>query len=101
MEAFRQLLAQRNFAALLCAVALSFKLLVPTGYMIDSQHGRIAIVVCPGTVPTVAMLHMTRRHGAMAHHGSSPDHPKAEMLCAFAGLSAATLGAIDPSCWLR
>ncbi len=96
MRAFRHLLARRHLAAVICAAALLLKLLVPTGYMIDSYHGRPAIVLCPGTVPAAAPTHMTGMHGATTDHDKSPDHPKAEMPCAFAGLSAAALGAIDP-----
>ena len=40
MQAIRHLLAQRHLAVLICAAALLLKLLVPTGYMIDSDHGK-------------------------------------------------------------
>ena len=93
MQAVRYLLAQRHLAVLLCAATLMLKLLVPTGYMIDSNHGRMTITICSGTGPaTIA----TEMHGGMADHGKSKDHGKAEMPCAFSGLSAAMTGAIDP-----
>ena len=92
----RRLLAQRYFAVLLCAPALLLKLLVPTGYMISSEHGRITIELCSGVAPNATTMTMSGAHGDMPDHGKSQDHGKAEMLCAFAGLSAATLGAIGP-----
>ena len=96
----RSLLAQRRFAVLICAAALLLKLLVPTGYMIESSHGRLSLAVCPGTVPVTEMPGMDR---SMPDHGQEhgkdhrkQDHGKAEMPCAFSSLSAAALGAIDP-----
>jgi hypothetical protein len=96
MLATRRLLAQRYFAVLFCAAALLLKLLVPTGYMIGSEHGRITIELCSGVAPNATTMAMPGTHGEMPDHGKAKDHDKAEMPCAFAGLSAATLGAIDP-----
>lgn len=96
MQAVRHLLAQRNLAILICAATLLLKLLVPTGYMIANDHGRIAITLCPDTGPAPTTIDMPGMHGDMADHGKSKDHSKAEMPCAFSGLSAAVLGAIDP-----
>lgn len=81
---------------LLCTATLLLKLLIPTGYMIDSDHGRIAITICSGTAPLTMTKQMLGMHGDMPNHGKSKDHGKAEMPCAFSGLSAAMLGAIDP-----
>ncbi len=94
MQPFRRLIAQRRFALLVCAVALLLKLLIPNGYMIGVAHGRVAVTVCPGAAP--AAMAMPGMHGDMADHGRSPDRGGAEMPCAFATLSAAALGAIDP-----
>ncbi|TVV76228.1 DUF2946 family protein [Sphingomonas solaris] len=96
MQAIRHLLAQRRLAVLFCAVTLLLKLLVPTGYMIDNDHGRLTITICSGTAPRTMTMDMPGMHGDMTDHGQSKDHGKAEMPCAFAGLSAALLGAIDP-----
>jgi len=106
VHAVRHLLAQRHLAALICAGVLLLKLLVPTGYMVVSESGSLAIVVCSGTAPRAAPMAMPGMHGDMVDHGrmdrgqmdhgKSEDHGKAEMPCAFAGLSAAALGAIDP-----
>lgn len=102
MQPFRHLLAQRHLAALLLAAALLLKLLVPTGYMIAVDHGRLSIIVCPGMTPAPTPMPMAGMdHGmaqdmAMPHDPAKPaDHGKAEMPCAFAGLSAQVLGAVD------
>ncbi|MBB3881072.1 hypothetical protein [Sphingomonas pseudosanguinis] len=110
MTAIRSLIAQRHLAALLCVAALLLKLVIPSGYMIGEAQGHMAIVLCPGTMPVAdAMSHappgdMTTMHGmphgVMADHGRSDhrdgQHGRAEMPCAFAGLSAAALAAVDP-----
>lgn len=81
---------------LLCMAALLLKLLVPTGFMIDSSHGRFTITICSGTTPRTVTMEMPGARGDMPDHGGSKDHDKAEMPCAFSGLSAAALGAVDP-----
>ena len=80
---------------LVCAATLLLKLVVPSGYMIGSEHGRITIELCSGVAPRAVTMAMPGMHGDMPDHGKSRDHGKAEMPCAFAGLSAASLGAID------
>ena len=88
---------------LLCAATLLLKLLVPTGYMVGSENGHVAIELCSGVVTapiagpmagpmTAAMPGML---GDMPSHGKSQNHGKMEMPCAFAGLSAASLRAVD------
>lgn len=96
MLAIRTLLAHRHLALLLCAATLLLKVLVPTGYMIDSNHGHITITICSGVEPRTMTMEMPGMHGDMPDHGKSKEHGKAEMPCAFSGLSAAALGAIDP-----
>ncbi len=99
---FRHLLTQRRIALLLCAGALLLKLLVPSGYMIVDDHGRIGIAVCSGLAPQAGAMampgmdgDMAMMHGAMADHGGGKDHGRAEMPCAFAGLAAQVIGAVD------
>jgi hypothetical protein len=94
--AVRRLLAQRYLAMLVCAATLLLKLLVPTGYMIGSEHGRMTIELCSGVAGQPMTMTMPGMHGDMPGHGKSQDHGKAEMPCAFSGLSAASLGAVDP-----
>ena len=102
MHAIRHLIAQRHLAVLICAAALLLKLLIPTGYMIGSDHGRLAIVLCPDTTsaPSPAMettMAMPAMHGDMTDHGQ--DHGKGEargeMPCAFSTLSAAVVVRIN------
>lgn len=93
MLANRRLLAERNLAVLLCAATLLLKLLVPTGYMIGSEHGRLTIELCSGVASQPMAMEM---HGDMPGHGKSKEHGKAELPCAFSGLSAAALAAVDP-----
>ncbi len=99
MNAIRHFLAQRHFAALLCAAALLLKLLVPTGYMIADTRGTMTVSICSGVAPrtmTIAIPGMGADTASMPSHGSSQDHGKVEMPCAYAGLSAQGIGAVDP-----
>ena len=75
---------------------LLLKLLVPTGYMVGSDHGRLTIELCSGVAPQPMAIEMPGMHGGMPDHGKSKDHGKAEMPCAFSSLSAASLAAVDP-----
>ncbi len=85
---------------LLCAAALLMKLLVPAGYMIGGDQHRLAIILCSGVASEAKPVQMAGMHGdmpgGMPDHGNPKDHGKAEMPCAFSGLSAAVLGVIDP-----
>lgn len=99
MQAVRHLLAQRQVTLWLCAATLILRLLVPTGYMIGSDHGHVAIIACPSvTAPVQAaampMMHHAAESRPSEHHPT--DHGPSDGPCAFAGLSAAMLGAVDP-----
>ncbi len=112
MTAIRSLLAQRNLAVLLCTATLLLKLIMPMGYMVGSVEGRITVILCPGAGPLPASLpapHEGQGAGmAMAGHAMTMhdrfDHPAGhsdgghgrDMPCAFAGLAAPMLAAIDP-----
>jgi hypothetical protein len=96
VQAVRHLLAERRFALLLCVATLLLRLLVPTGYMIDREHGHVAITLCSGTIAAETAVPMPGMRGAMPDHGKTKDHGKAEMPCAFSGLSAAMTGGVDP-----
>ena len=96
MIAVRRILAQRCFAALLCAATLLLKLLVPTGYMVGTDRGRVTIELCSGVDSPPMQMAMPGMDGGAHGHDKSPEHGKAEMPCAFSGLSAASLGAVDP-----
>jgi hypothetical protein len=78
-------------------IALAMKLLTPTGYMFVQEADGIAVILCPGTAPATDTPKMPAMAG-MDHggeHGSSKEHGKTEMPCAFAGLSGLALGAVD------
>jgi len=62
---------------LLCATALLPKLLVPIGYMISSEYGRITIELCSGVVPNATTMAISGMHGNMPDHGKSQDDGKA------------------------
>lgn len=105
----RRLLTHRRLVLLLCAATLLLKMIVPTGYMVASRDGRPVVTLCPGATAMAmaagAMPHAMPHamiaggpmvHGAMPGHDVPADHDRADKPCAFAGLSAAALGAIDP-----
>ena len=94
--AVRHLRAQRSFVVLLMTATLLLKLLVPSGYMIASEHGRMTIELCSGVVTVPSEIGMPGMHSGVPGHGKTQDHERTEMPCAFAGLSTASLGAIDP-----
>lgn len=98
MHAFRHLLAQRHLAVLICVAALLLKLLVPVGYMVGNDHGRVAIMLCPGAGSTPMPMPMVTSGagGGTIDHGKSQDHGKGELPCVFGGLSTAMLASIDP-----
>lgn len=99
MQAARRLiLAHSHIAALICVAALMLRLLIPTGYMVSNDHGRIAITICSGIAgqqPSM-MMDMPGMDHAMPGEGKSKEHGKAEMPCAFSALSAQVLGGADP-----
>ncbi len=95
MQAVRYILVKRYLAMLVCATTLLMKLLVPAGYMVDGDHGRFVITICSGTAPAAMTMDMPGVHGDMPDHGRS-EGGKAEMPCAFSGLSATPLAPIDP-----
>lgn len=94
MLALRRLvLAHRPLAALICVAALALKLLVPPGYMISSEHDRIAITICSGMAPHAMDMGMASE---MPEQGPSKEHGKTETPCAFTSLSAQAVGSLDP-----
>ncbi|TCP31051.1 hypothetical protein EV292_11156 [Sphingomonas sp. BK235] len=95
MDAIRHLLAHRRSAVFLCTLTLLLKLLVPSGYMLAADHGQLSLIVCSGVAapPSAATSAM---HGDMADHDRGSGHGKAEMPCAFAGMTGAALAATDP-----
>jgi hypothetical protein len=99
VQALRRLvLAHRHLAALICVAALALRVLIPTGYMVSNDHGRVAISLCAGVVeqqPSMPMDMPGMRH-TMPADGKSKEHGKTEMPCAFSSLFAQALGGADP-----
>ena len=99
MAALRRLLLDhRQLAAWVLACALVMKILVPAGFMPVVSGGRVTIEICGGTVPvqTVMAPMMAMAMPGMAHHSGKSDHQEREMPCAFSGLTAPSLAAVDP-----
>lgn len=78
------------------------KLLVPAGYMVSSEHGRIAITLCSGMTAqdmTAQAMAMPGMHddsaGSSTTHDRSSKHDRAEMPCAFSSLTAHALESVD------
>ncbi|MFK3889265.1 hypothetical protein [Sphingomonas sp. NPDC079357] len=72
--------------AIVAALALLVRLLVPAGFMPQIAHGKVAIVSCPG---------MAMASTAYPHGHDAPMHDGFERPCAFAAVAApATLLAI-------
>jgi hypothetical protein len=101
-----------RLAALIVALALALRALVPGGYMISAASG-FAVVPCPAAfapAPQAAPAtqhdhHAMMDHGAMAHPavatpapaaGDHGDHAAAQQACAYAVLSLASLAGADP-----
>lgn len=86
-------------AAWLLTLALLLKVIVPSGYMLDTSGGSLGLVVCSGMTPTPAAAKPAGAMHGMAHHSgheSKKDGQTAEQPCAFAGLNAASMAAADP-----
>lgn len=85
----RLILSNRCWAATLLGLALLLKALMPAGYMTVSSGKSITVEICSGTGPASLTLHIP-----------SDEHDKgkasAEQHCAFAGLGAQALAAVDP-----
>jgi hypothetical protein len=87
----------RAWAALLLAVALFMKAVVPAGYM-PTQAGRtLTMTICSGSGPQTIVMHMAgdRMPGGDEdpdgnHHGAN-GHP-----CTFSALAGPALAATDP-----
>lgn len=96
MTALRRLFhIHPGIAVAIVALALAMKLLVPAGFMPTVSNGRIVVSICSGTGPMTMVVAMP----GMAHHApaDTPRHDEgASAPCAYAGLMAPSLAAIDP-----
>lgn len=96
MTALRRLLAVRpEFAVALFALALAMKLLVPAGFMPTVADGRFVVSICSGTGPaTMEMAMPGMAHPAPADTAKHDEGASAP--CAYAGLMAPMVAAVDP-----
>ena len=86
----RLILSNRCWAATLFGLALLLKALMPAGYMTVSSGKSITVEICSGTGPAALTLHIPS--GGNDKSGKT----SAERPCAFAGLGAQALAAVDP-----
>ncbi|UIJ44233.1 hypothetical protein LZK98_14280 [Sphingomonas cannabina] len=94
MHALRlHFLRHRRLALWLVGAALLMKLLVPAGFMPGLSNGSIVVQLCNGQGGAQTIL--MDIPGKPGDHDSG-DPKKAEMPCAFSGLSAPALGPTDP-----
>lgn len=90
----RHFLRHRALAGWIVATALLMKLLVPAGYMPAVSGNSVIIQICSGYGPMTMAMPMPMP--GKQDHGQDHQQSKAEMPCAFSGLSAPTLAAADP-----
>jgi len=84
-------LSHRHLAALLIAVSLCMKALIPGGYMLGGETRTITVQICADSLGT----HFTKQItvGQKGHDGGKA---KADSPCAFSALSHAMMGGADP-----
>ncbi|WP_439817460.1 hypothetical protein [Zavarzinia sp. CC-PAN008] len=93
MTLFRALLTRHRWLALwLVCAALAMKVLIPPGFMPGMADGAMVITLCTGQGARIILAPVSGGDDAPAR----ASHQKAEMPCAFAGLSTPALAALDP-----
>ncbi|RVU05815.1 hypothetical protein EOE18_07500 [Novosphingobium umbonatum] len=83
------LLAHRPLAALLVALALCVKALVPTGYMLGTDTRTITVQICADSLGRQIIKQIE-----IGHKDSQKAKP--DTSCAFSGLHHAAMGGADP-----
>lgn len=95
MTSFRAFfLSHVRLAALLVALALCMKALIPAGYMLGGETRTITVQICADSIG-----HQITRQieiGIRDHGSKSHDKAKADAPCAFTALSHGALGGADP-----
>ncbi|HEX8063409.1 MAG TPA: DUF2946 family protein [Allosphingosinicella sp.] len=78
------------------ALLLAFRLLIPSGYMIASDHrGNASLALCGGLAPAAAQ---PAHHGGSDGHGADPAPSKpGERPCPYAALTAPPLPPAPPA----
>ncbi|MGV7120527.1 DUF2946 family protein [Sphingopyxis sp. 550A] len=94
MTLFRTFVARHRWLAFwLVVTALVVKLVVPAGFMPAFANGTMTIQLCTGQGVQTIQMEIPGTAGDSDNHDH---HKKADMPCAFAGLSTPTLAAADP-----
>ena len=86
------LFRHRSLAAVLLAVALCLKVLLPAGYMIESGDTVLTISVCSAASgqPMTHQIVVPKKHGSDSAKGLAKGD------CPYSALSMGALGAADP-----
>ncbi|MBW8783270.1 MAG: hypothetical protein JF593_01305 [Novosphingobium sp.] len=112
MTALRRFLGNhRRLAALLLALALCMKVLVPAGFMFSGAGGSLALVVCPdaGGDPLSGQaahhhrgpavqggMHVHAMHAVVAEHATAAHaHAKGDGVCPYSAVAMASLASVD------
>lgn len=93
----RLLREHRRLAAVLVALALCMKVLVPAGYMIGASSKLITIQVCTDASggELTRQITIPPNIGAGGQTEQGPAHGKVEATCAWTALAQASLGGAD------
>jgi len=92
MHGFRAFfLSHRRLAALLIALALCMKALIPAGYMLGGDARTITVQICADSLG-----HVITKQIAVGHKDHGSDKAKADSPCAFTALGHGMLGGADP-----
>lgn len=98
MALLRSVLIKHPVLALAIGLAaLALRLAVPAGFMPALDHGRVALMLCPGSGPTMAAAPSSgagESMPGMPHH--EQDGAQVQASCAFADLSLSMLGGGGP-----
>jgi len=91
MESLRAFFrCNRQVAALVIALALAMKALVPAGYMIGTEARTLTIEICGGQTPGKQDIHLAGKAD-----GSANAHAKAGNECPYTALSMASMSGAD------
>ena len=85
--------ARPAVAALLIALALAMKLLVPAGYMLTPSSKYLTVLVCSGTNMDPVTIKVPMAPKAP---GTGDSDTAGKDVCSFSGLGHASLAAADP-----
>lgn len=92
VQRFRRLaLNHGRWAALLFCLALSLRILMPTGFMPVATGKALTVELCTGTGPASLVLHVPAAPGKDRDQGKPADQP-----CSFSALGIQSLAAADP-----